>query len=258
MTINALRRRGRGAESKRAPAREPEPLAIGESGRDIFNCPSCARPLGVGSNHCPGCGTWLVLGVQGRRAGLFVTLGLIVGMLIGGTISTSYLALTRSLAPATSGDSTGAVPSAAPTFIPVADPVVTPAGLSALRQTAILNERLVGTAVRLHAALMAPSFDANEIARAIRAINGDASVGAELAARAAAWAPATSVSTELAAAYQGLATIAREGLRAPLRDPAAYRTTAERMIASLAALGEVDALARAIVAAAATDAPTAP
>ena len=51
-------------------------LPIGEIDSNIFNCPACARPLGVGTSRCPGCATRLVAGVQAGRAIAFVAVGL--------------------------------------------------------------------------------------------------------------------------------------------------------------------------------------
>ena len=54
MTIDALRGRFGRTPKVRRPGRvkAPEPIAIGETDKDIFNCPNCARPLAVGTPQC--------------------------------------------------------------------------------------------------------------------------------------------------------------------------------------------------------------
>jgi hypothetical protein len=248
MTLNVLRGRVRG------PRSAPEPFAIGEIDADIFNCPACARPLGVGATRCLGCGTFLVMGVQARRATFLIALGMAFGILGGGLITASMLNANRAAevtaaVDAALGTRPVAVGNAAPAPIatlvpaPVAAPPV-PAGLSAIRQTAIIDARLANASTLLTTHLVAASFDTGEVAKILRSIAGDATVGTDLAGRVATWGEASEVAAQLRALYDDAIATARGGLDTPLRDTASYRLAVERVVESLAGLPALDAAAR--------------
>jgi hypothetical protein len=79
MTVNAARRPRRRSVK---PASEPVQtapvgsFAIGEINQTVFDCPTCSRPLALGTRRCPGCRTRLVLGVPMSKAMIFATAGL--------------------------------------------------------------------------------------------------------------------------------------------------------------------------------------
>src|SRR4249919_718352 len=89
MTTNLLRNKKEGA------SKEAMSLVIGEDHPDVFTCPACSRPLEAGTSRCPDCGTRLIMGVRLKRAGMFLALGIVVGILIGG--ATTGAAITLSL-----------------------------------------------------------------------------------------------------------------------------------------------------------------
>src|SRR4029453_5165008 len=92
MTVDVARRRTR-RTTKVAPSEAPaspviaEKISIGEIEPTIFSCPSCQRPLAIGAHRCPGCGTHLMLGVQGGKASVFVVAGLALGLALGGAFA---------------------------------------------------------------------------------------------------------------------------------------------------------------------------
>jgi hypothetical protein len=251
MTINVLRRRGRGVLARR----QSEPLAIGEPDRDVFSCPSCSRPLAVGTSRCSGCNAVLVLGVRAKMAGLLLIIGLAFGVLGGGMITASYLTMTRvapaSAAPPVAATAAPAAAGAAPgsddgVTGPAVDPVSIPAGLSAVRQATLINTRLADAGLRMEAALSAPAADTSEIVKALRSVATDATFGVDLASRIATWEPGAAVGADLAAAYGEAVESAREALRAPLKDRAAYLAAAERMLVLLDGIAALDGTARSI------------
>jgi hypothetical protein len=251
MTLDVLRAVVRG--SKSTPSRSP--IAIGEVDADVFNCPSCTRPLGVGTNRCPGCGTLLIMGVQAGRASFLVAIGMAFGILAGGLVTAIVLDANRNMAvaaearsvPTTVEDGAPALGSGPPALAPAAVPPVS-AGLSAIRQTAIIDERLLAASSLLSAHLVAPTFETGEVAKLLRSIAADATIGTVLAARVATWTEAGEVGAGLGALYDETIATARDGLRSPLRDAASYRLAAERVVASLAGLSDLDAAARALAA----------
>ena len=61
-------------------------LAIGETGVRLFDCPSCTRPLAIGTARCPGCGARLVMGVTLGRVGGILAIGTVFGLLVAGAV----------------------------------------------------------------------------------------------------------------------------------------------------------------------------
>lgn len=252
---------GRSQEAK--PAGDAA-VAIGDADAHVFGCPVCGRPLNDGTWRCPTCGTRLVLGVALKRAGLILTLGIVIGALVGGT--TTAVAVSMSLAGSSSVAETAVVPAstAAPADpLPSAAPVVVrpvPAGppsaaVAALRGTAVINERIAADMATLRSTLADEHSSSMTIARAIRSLAADAASGIDQVARLAPWTGAAAVRAGLDSFYRDMADTARLGLRGSLVDTAGYRKAGEAMISTLSGLGAVDAASRSLAADAGLDLP---
>lgn len=239
MTINVLR--GRAA---RAPEAAAEPLPIGDEDGQIFACPTCGRPLATGASRCPGCGTHLLLGVQIRRAALFIVAGVAAGLLVGIALAI-VIAIASRPAAVLPGTGTNAVPDAppAPTAAPIVDPApaIPAMSLAAFSQSANVNVRLGGSVSALQAQLAASEFDTIAVATTIRAIAADAAMGSDLAPRLAAWSDARDLAATLRGFYADVRATARRGLAASLTNAEAYRIAAAEMIVALGGLGAIDA-----------------
>jgi len=247
MTINVLGNRSALAEAK------PESLAIGEADREIFNCPSCGRPLAVGVFRCHSCGTRLVLEVRLQRASLFVGLGLAVGLLAGAgsvagaalmndRLGSAALAVPWVVDPVQPGASV--VPGGGPLASATPEPTAPPIAVSALRQTASVNARLVAGGDDLRALALDPDFDPNRVAHVLRDLASQAVVGMTLVSRLDVWTDADPVAENLAELYSRVRVAAREGLSASLHNAPAYRAAAAEMLAVLDGLPAVDAASR--------------
>jgi hypothetical protein len=262
MTVHVARRNRR-----RTPELPPEPpltesIAIGEINQTVFDCPSCARPLVLGTRRCPSCGTRLILGVQTSKAAVLAGLGLAIGLLAGGTIGFT-VGFSRVVA---------AAPAAAAVVPPSAAPVVAGGGLaasakptatasptqstsqvppisrSALFQALSVNKRLGAGAVALQASLDARVFDASIVAQTLRSISGDSVFGQQLAGRLSAWSAAAPLGDDLTTFYDAVHQSAIEGLVASVRNEPAYRSAATEMIHVLAGLPALDAEAQTVAA----------
>lgn len=246
MTIEALSsKRGR-----RGKDDVSEALPIGETDSNIFNCPACARPLGSGTPRCPGCGTRLIAGVQAGRALGFLAVGTAVGLLIGGGLMALTLTLSRVTPAVADGGTT--LPSALPaataapllTPPPAGGPVVPTAAQSALRQTALVNQRIATGAGLLAAALVADAPSSSDIARALRSMSSNALFAQGIAADIAAWDAGTVVAADLGSFYGAIHSTASEGLGASLNNDTAYIAAARAMLALVDGLGALDGAAR--------------
>ncbi len=248
MTIETLSTRS----GRRARDNEAGTLAIGETDSNIFNCPACARPLGVGAPRCPGCGTRLIAGVQASRALAFLTLGLIVGLVVGGGVMAVAATLTRvePVVAAAVDPVTSTLPTAAPlvTPAPVLDPGVPSAAISALRQTALVNQRVATDSARLVAALAVAEPSSAEIARTLRSLSSNATFGERIVSDIFEWDAGTAVATDLTTFFATIRSTASDGLRASLRNEAAYVDAARAMLVVIDGLGSVDTAARALAA----------
>lgn len=253
MTIEALNskigRRGKAAKS--------EALPIGETDSNIFNCPACARPLGVGAPRCPGCGTRLIAGVQAARAVAFLSLGLVVGLVVGGGVMAVAATLTRVQPVAAVDGGVVVQPTAAPiataappaaTAAPLIDPAVPTAAISALRQTALVNQRVAADAGILAAALAVAEPSSSEIARALRSMSSNATFGERIAADIADWGDGVTVATDLGTFYAAIRSTAAEGLGASLGNDAAYVAAGRDMLSLVQGLAALDAAARSLAA----------
>jgi hypothetical protein len=249
MAMEALR----GKVARRSKPREPEPLPIGELDHDIFNCPTCARPLTVGAHRCPGCGTRLVAGVPLRRAGGFIAVGVIGGLGVAFAIMIGSYAVERAGAvltfalPGTVTATAAPEPTAA---VPTAEPNVVPAvpssAIAALRQTTLLNQRIMADRERLAAAVGARKPDGAAIAAALRSLASDASIGKRVVGDVADWAEAGAVTAAFVDFYASVAERADSGLSASVTNDKAYVKSGKAMLKLLAGLPKLDASARAL------------
>lgn len=254
MTIDALAGKGR----RTARGQEVDGLPIGELDANIFNCPACARPLGAGASRCAGCGTRLIARVQAPRAIGFIASGLVVGLLVGGGVVAGISALSRPVVAdvATPVASAGPVANAAPVASvapvasagPVIDVGVASSALSALRQSALLNQRLVVDAGRLTTALGASAPSSAELSRILRSLAASATFGDRIAPDLGDWSEASALSTGLTEFYAAIGLTAREGLANALSNTDAYIAAAQQMLTVLGGLTGLDAEARALAA----------
>ena len=276
MTVDVARRPRRRAGPKTdapEPAISATPsIAIGEIDQTIFECPSCSRPLALGSHRCPGCGTRLVRGVTLGKASGFVALGLAVGLLAGaagglaiGLTGTRTAATPPTvLAPAGANTGTGgpaatAAPTvtASPTSAPTDPAGIPPLVRTALVQVAGTNGRLATANADLRAVLAAKVFDASEAAQVLRTISAESVFSVQVAAHVGAWPGSAALATQLGAYYDSVHTAAANGLMASVRNTAAYRAAATAMVGLLDRLTELDGAVRSTAASAGVDLPPA-
>ena len=224
-------------------------MPIGEADANIFACPACSRPLGVGTSRCPGCGTRLIAGVKSSRAIAFVALGVAVGMIASGGL----MALTSTVArPAEVVTPVASAPAiVTPSGVPVASvptsvghPAIPSAALSALRQSTLLNQRVVADAGRLEVILAARNPSASDIAAILRAMSSTSAFGARLAPTVGEWDRASAVSEDLKTFYADIARTAQAGLSAALSDQPAFVAAGEHMLRIVAGLDAIDAASR--------------
>lgn len=256
MTIDALR-----GPVDRPRDESREPVAIGASDQHIFLCPTCTRPLAVGVSRCAGCGTRLVAGVPLLRVGGFVGLGLVAGMVVGGGLVAAVGALTRPADLPIVQPPVAIVPSAAPAVraapAPVAPaiPGVPPSALSALRQSTVVNQRLLADGDLLARALAGGDPSAAEIAPLLRGLATNAAFGDRLVPAVASWDDGVAVSQGLAAFYASIARVADDGLAASLTNERAYIDAGRKMLLILDGLTDLDAASRGLAATADTELP---
>ena len=233
----------------------PTTMPIGEEDRNIFACPVCSRPLATGARRCPGCRTRLVMGVPLRRASVFVSVGVLVGLLGGIGLTATAAAVARDPAgpspsqPAVGASPSGGVaslpPSPTPTTRPTA-PSVPPTARAALGQVGTLHVRLVESGTDLAQYLEAADIDASAVAKTLRQMLSNSAFGVDVAKRLGTWDTAAPLATDLAAFYEEIRATARGGLAASVRNDAAYRQAATKMVTLLGDLERLDADARAL------------
>jgi hypothetical protein len=260
MAISTARRRGRAIRAVSVapePELPPEPLPIGLPDLDVTSCPICARPIAVGTGRCPGCGVRLLLGVPARRAGTFVAVGLVIGLLVGGTASAVVLG--RGGPSGTHG--TGIVPGISGAPSPAATPsqaapsarpsVAVPGQASAaLAQVLVIDDRLTARAADLRAELVAKPFDTFAVATTLRGLTADAVVGGGVTGLIGTWPAGSDASVRLGAYYRLVSGTAAQTLSASLGDSAAYRAGATAMLGVLGDLGPLDGSIEALAVAA--------
>ncbi len=129
------------------------------------------------------------------------------------------------LAAASAGVPSTVLPSAAaPSIVaPGRSPGVPPAALAALRQSAILNQRIADRCRPTGGSpgsVSAPS--SNDIARALRALSGDASFGARIVPDVARWDDAAVCPAQLDTFYAAITATAKDGLAVSLQSTTSY------------------------------------
>src|SRR5688572_797546 len=151
-------------------------LPIGEIDANIIPCPACSRPLDAGTRRCPGCATRLIARVKVTRAAAFIFVGGLAGAMLGGGLvaavsflGTRPVAVVVVPAPVVVTPTTAPLASA-PAPAPAADPGIPSSALSALRQSSLLNQRVLDDAARLTAALSATKPSSSEIAPILRSM----------------------------------------------------------------------------------------
>lgn len=235
-----------------AQSTESKGLAIGEVDAHVFNCPACARPLSDGTNKCPGCGARLIMGVRLKRAGAILALGAAMGLLLGGGATAAAITLSLrepdpAVVPVASAEPSAPPPNAEPTFAYV-DPGAPQSAMSALSGTAVVNGRIAVDAQTLASTLARSGATTSEIARALRSLAADATLGIDLASRLVIWTDASATQAALDGFYRDMAEAAKAGLRASLTDGVSFRKAGHDMLAVLAKLGAVDAASRVLAA----------
>jgi len=240
----------------------PQIGAIGEPDAHVFNCPKCARPLTEGTPRCPGCGVRLVMGVVLKRAGTLMTFGFIVGAFVGGAVMSLVIStLVDPATPVAAADAAADTSETDPTAAPLAsggalvrDVAIPAAALSSLRQSTLLDARIVSDADALATAYRTKA-SAVDIALILRSLASDASIGSDLAPQLRTWDEAHKLAMDRGDFYASVAGIARDGLRSSITDKKAYRTAARTMLGALRELPSLDAESRALASAAGVDLP---
>lgn len=257
MTIDALH-----GPLERSRETGQEPAAVGVPDANIFPCPRCSRPLAVGVSRCAGCGTRLVAGVRLLKVSGFVGLGLVAGLAVGGgLVAVAMLPGTIPAQPAevpVVQPPVAVVPSAAPVVTaapPPLAPGVPASALSALRQSTVVNQRLLADADLLATALAAAKPSSAEIAPLLRGLASNAAYGDRLAPAVGTWDEGDAVSQALAAFYASIARIADEGLSASLANERAYVDAGRQMLALMVGLTDLDAASRGLAASADVELP---
>lgn len=238
-------------------ARTPS-YGIGDKDAHVFNCPVCARPLPDGTLQCPGCSTHLIFGVTLRRAGGLLAFGIVLGILVGGFAMSVAVGLklpstpAESAAPGTTVNN-GTDPNAS--LVPGASPatVATSDSLSAMRQMALLDERMATDGATLRSAVKAnrPA----DIARAIRTLGSDAGVGAKYVAALRTWPDAAALATSREAFYTAVTSSAKAALTKSISNKKAYQSSGKSMLTVLRKVPKLDAAARKLAASSGVDLP---
>jgi hypothetical protein len=246
MTIDALP--GKARRSSRSRRSGSPPLAIGEVDANIVPCPACSRPLDAGASKCPDCGMRMIAGVRASRALGLMASGLVVGLIIGTSVTGAAAILTRpgEVTAVTPVASAAALPSAAvpASAAPVVVSAIPSEAISAIRQSAELNQRLAADAARLQAALAAAAPATSDLAPILRSLSANAAFGERVSPKVATWSAAAALSTNLTTLYGAVGRTAREGLSASLRNTAAYVKASRAMLTVLGGLVALDAQAR--------------
>jgi hypothetical protein len=241
------------------PPRLPS-YGIGDADAHVFNCPVCARPLPDGTWKCPGCSTHLVFGVTLKRAGGLLSFGLVVGILFGGLAMSVAIGLGLPSTSAAGNGATGITnPGASPAATP--DPVtgivptatVPKAALSAMRQIALLDQRIAEDGASLKSAVKANRTA--DIARALRALGADAAVGAKYVAPLESWSEAAALAGSREAFYDAIGSTSRAGLDKSISNKKAYKSSGTAMLKVLKKVAALDTEGRALAVGVGTELP---
>ena len=232
---------------------------IGDRDAHVFNCPVCARPLPDGTWQCPGCSTHLVFGVTFKRAGGLLAFGSVVGILLGGLAMSLAIGLGLPSGTTAGNGTTGNVTTASGRPSASGQPGSSPAivapkdALSAMHQITLLDERIATDGATLKAAVKAnrPA----DIARALRTLGADASVGAKYVAALATWSDAAALAASRADFYASVSAKAKAGLTKSISNKKAYQASGKSMLTVLKKLPKLDVASRALAAQAGTELP---
>ena len=184
-----------------------------------------------------------------QRVAIFVTAGLIAGLLLAWLVSSAVAFVsgpartTPGVGPLASLGPDASVPAGTP------GPTIPPAGRSALSQAATLNARFLASADSLRVALRQSNLDSPAVANTLRQLASDATFGEDLAPRLGTWAAATDLSGALAYLYGSIRTQARDALGSSINNDPAYRDAAQKMLSILGDVGPLDTRVRELAAA---------
>jgi hypothetical protein len=218
-------------------AREP---LIGDGRRPDGVCPVCGQPRAPRASVCTRCGTRLLLDVPIRSASRLVSLGLVVGLVVGGgTVGAAWASQPPGVPPpgATppASNDVGAVPSPSP------DTQSRPAAVTAvLRNTGAVNARLAAAEAPLVSELERSQLDPGAISRILRRINVDLGATSSAMTSLAAWEETSGLGLRMGAYYGQLAEAVRTGLDASIRNKGAYHEAASRTVTLLQQLGTLE------------------
>ena len=223
---------------------ETTPLIGDESQGGYVSCPTCGRPVAAGLVRCSGCGTRILLGVAASRGLLFLTTGVVIGLLIGGLSVGSIMSASRAPAPSAAGIAHGASPG--PSVGPGSSAAVPspssvrltmdPLAASALRQVASTDEQLASFLGSLKHELRARPIDTGAIAATLRAMSAAATYGSSVIGYLSAWPDAAALQGQLGRLYTQIRAVAANGLAAQMSSVRAYQAAGNQMVAVLAAL----------------------
>lgn len=217
----------------------------------LFDCPTCSRPLPVGTSRCPQCGTRLIGRRTARRVGTMAAAALVAVVAVAVGIS-AVLAMSggssgTATVPSTSPSAGGATGTATPTngVTPApATPGIPAAAAVGLSGTTLVNTKITQDGKALARVLADKNSRTIDVARAIRVIAADAQQGLDMSGRLAPWPEAVTVAAQLDAFYRSLADTAKDALRASLTDDATYRRAGARIVTEIRKVDEVDAASR--------------
>ena len=128
------------------------------------------------------------------------------------------------------------------------DPAIPSAALSALRQSAIVNQRLLTDAQRLSAVLAIKWPTGKDIAPILRSLAATAGFGDQLAPDIASWADGAAVSQDYVTFYAAIGGAADDGLAASLSNNRAYVDAGRRMMKIIGGMTDLDVASRALAA----------
>ena len=180
-----------------------------------------------------------MIGAPYRRAGIFLGVGAIIGILVGGMTTGVALSVTRpSALPGSVPYTALAVPGRARRASHPADAPL--AALAALRQAVVIDARLATGVDALKASLATKPFELFAVASTLRALASDAAVGADAANRMRPWTSAGDVSGQLATVYDEVRATARDALANGLANTSANKSAATRIMTVLALVPAAD------------------
>jgi hypothetical protein len=222
-----------------------EPLVIGEPDTRVFICPSCARPLATGSRRCAGCGLRLLLDVPAAKATALLSVGLAVGLVVGGVAVAGAWAI-QPTARAIPVDTAVAAPTSAPAGGSGAVTGSVPAAAAAaLRGTVEVNARMTLVAAPLAETLAARPVDTSEIARQLRRLSTDVRAAEAFVPSLDRWPEAEAHASALQLFYLDLGSAIRDALSVSIRSESVYQRAGHQVLALLGQVAELDAAARA-------------